>query len=505
MREQLALARRNAGRVLDLINQILDVARLEAGRTQLRAHRLDLGAFVAGMAQALGPFAERKGIALDVQIPEAETDVWADPEHLQKVFVNLLSNALKFTPEGGAVRVAVSVGDETVRVDVRDNGPGIPTADLPHVFERFYRMDESAGRMQPGTGIGLALVKELVDLHGGTIEVESEEGFGSRFTVTLRRGHDHLKPEEIVQEGSGDGKTGGVETGRIGGDGAAEPSAALEIGEIEAEEDTGADMTTVLVVEDNAEVRAYVRHHLVPDYRVLEAADGEAGLALARERLPDLVLSDVMMPEMDGFALCRALKADPETGFIPVVLLTARAEQEDRLGGLGEGADDYLTKPFDVRELRARVDNLIASRRRLRERLAAAPPASAAEGNGVGGLHPSPVEVVSSEAAFLERVREVIEDHLGDEAFTVERLAEDVGVSRGHLHRQLKALLGQSPSEAIRTMRLERAAQLLGASTGTVSEVAYAVGFKSVSHFSNCFDRHFGCRPSAYPLEARCL
>ncbi|MGI9175595.1 MAG: two-component regulator propeller domain-containing protein, partial [Rhodothermales bacterium] len=397
VREQLALARRNAGRVLDLINQILDVARLEAGRMRLRARRLDFGAFVASIAQALVPLAERKGITLDVQIPEAGTDVWADPEQLQKVFVNLLSNALKFTPEGGAVRVAVSVEDEAVRVDVRDNGPGIPAADLPHVFERFYRVGESAARMHPGTGIGLALAKELVDLHGGTIEVESEEGFGSRFIVTLRRGRDHFGPEEIVQDGEGGWEDGslGVWEGR--GDGAAEPEAE----EVEAE-DIDADVTTVLVVEDNAEVRAYIRRHLVPDYRVLEAADGEAGLALARERLPDLVLSDVMMPEMDGFALCRALKADPETGFIPVVLLTARAEQEDRLEGLREHCDDYLTKPFDVRELRARVDNLITSRRRLRERLAAAPPAA---GDGVGGLHPSPVDVVSADAAFLERVR----------------------------------------------------------------------------------------------------
>ena len=375
--EQLALAQRNAGRVLALINQILDVARLESGRMHLRARRLDLGAFVAGVAQAFAPLADRKGISLDVRVPDAGAEVWADPEQLQKVFANLLSNALKYTPTGGAVRVTVHVDEQVVHTVVRDSGPGISEADLPHVFERFYRVDESHARRQPGTGIGLALVKELVDLHGGTITVKSEEGFGSRFTVTLRRGRDHLRPEDIVEDEpleehmAFDGLIDSLPMAAAptaGGDGALD-----RIG-IDDEDDGDDDVTTVLVVEDNAELRAYVRRHLAPAYRVVEAADGAEGLAKARDLLPDLVLSDVMMPEMDGFALLAALRADPETDFLPVVLLTARAEAEDRLDGLGLGADDYLTKPFDVRELRARVDNLIAGRQRLRERFAAAGP-----------------------------------------------------------------------------------------------------------------------------------
>ncbi len=511
MAAQVDLARRNARRVLDLIEQILDVARLEAGRMPLRARRLDLGTFVTGVAQGFGPLAERKGIALDVQVPDegagSEAAVWADPEHLQKVVSNLLSNALKFTPEGGAVRVTVAAEEGAVRLAIRDSGPGIPAADLPHVFERFYRVDESAARMQPGTGIGLALVKELVDLHGGTIEVESEAGFGSLFMVALRRGRDHLRPEDVVEDGEGQPLYGlpalavaALAPDEVSGDGALD-GGGEDSGDEEHSDDE--DVTTVLVVDDSAEIRAYVRRHLggsgkAGGYRVVEAADGAEGLAKARALLPDLVLSDVMMPGMDGFALCRALKADAETDFIPVVLLTARAEAEDRLAGLGEHADDYLTKPFDVRELRVRVDNLIASRRRLRERFAS----GAAWSGSDGGLHPAPVEVDSADAVFLERVRGAVEAHLGDEDFTVERLADAVGVSRGHLHRQLKALAGQAPSEAIRTMRLERAAQLLAARAGTVSEVAYAVGFKSVAHFSNSFEMDFDCRPSAYPAES---
>jgi DNA-binding response OmpR family regulator len=245
----------------------------------------------------------------------------------------------------------------------------------------------------------------------------------------------------------------------------------------------------VLVIEDNADVRAYVRRHLAPRYRVLEAADGATGLALTRRSLPDLVLSDVMMPGLDGHALCRAIKTDPETDFIPIILLTARAAPEDRVAGLQEHADDYLTKPFDVNELLARVENLITSRKLLRQRFAEMPGLS---------LHPTAANVVPADTKFLEQVRVAIEASLGDEDFSVEPLARQVAHSRGHLHRRLRALVNESPSDLIRRMRLERAAQLLAAGSGSVAAVAYSVGFKSVAHFSNSFNEHFGVRPSAY-------
>ena len=490
MAAQVDLARRNAGRVLDLINQILDVARLESGRTPLRARPLDLGAFVEAVAQPFRAPAERKAMTFDVTLPAAPVEVFADPPQLEKAVANLLSNALKFTPEGGAVRVTVAAEDGAARVDVRDSGPGIPAADLPYVFDRFYQVNE-ASQTQLGTGIGLALAKEVADLHGGTLAVVSEEGFGSTFTLTLPLGRAHLAPDQIVDD---EPWTPGAARPALptepGGDGLdSEGRAVLE----------DADVTTVLVVEDHPEVRAYVRRHLEPAYRVLEAADGEAGLALAKTRLPDLVLSDVMMPKLDGLGLCRALKADPETDFIPVILLTAKAAPEDKLEGLGELCDDYLTKPFDVAELRARIANLIAVRQRLRERFQQEGMALVQDNDA-----PAPVRLPASEAvpsaddAFLERVREAVETHLSDETFSVERLAEAMGVSRSHLHRQLKALAGQTPSDLIRALRLERGALLLAGRAGTVSEVAYAVGFKSVSYFSDCFVRAFGCRPSDY-------
>jgi signal transduction histidine kinase/DNA-binding response OmpR family regulator/ligand-binding sensor domain-containing protein len=504
--EQVALARRNASRVLDLVNQLLDVARLEAGQVRLEARPVDLGAFVAAAVQAFTPLAERNAVTLSLQRPapdaSADANVWANPEQLQTILSNLLSNALKFTPEGGSVRVVCSLTGEAACVAVRDSGPGIPAADLPHVFDRFYRAEAYSRHGQSGSGIGLALTKELVDLHHGTLTAESEEGFGSQFTLELPRGDAHLRPEEKVvddlptetvaqlpwelrlpAEGStGDGAYNETRTPEENGTDAGDGRSP------EASE----DVTTILLVEDNAGVRAYVRRHLAKDYRLLEAADGRDGLAQAREALPDLILSDVMMPAMDGIELCRALKADPATDFIPVILLTARAEMEDRIGGLEEGADDYLTKPFEVAELQARIANLIRSRQRLRERFSD-PPLT---------VQPTPVEVASTDQAFLDAVRTVIEANLANEDFSVDQLAEAVGFSRVHLYRRLQELIGEAPSALIRSMRVGRAAQLLAQQAGTVSEVAYGVGFKSVSHFSRVFRKHHGHPPSQHPVES---
>jgi signal transduction histidine kinase/ligand-binding sensor domain-containing protein/CheY-like chemotaxis protein/AraC-like DNA-binding protein len=486
--EQVDLARRNAGRVLGLINEILDLARAESGRETLHARRVDLGAFVTSVARTFVPLAERKAIAYDVHCTPEVGIVYADPDHLDRALTNLLSNAFKFTPDGGAVRVTVVADDSSARIVVRDSGPGIPASDLHLIFDRFHRA-KTAGT-QPGTGIGLALAKELVALHGGSIAVESEEGFGSTFTLTLRKGSAHLAPEQIVDDG-----VAVMQTPRTGEQVALAsvplnapvvPNGDAALGVV------ADDVTTVLVVDDNAEVRAYVRQHLAPRYRVLEAVSGEEGLELARRFLPDLVLSDVMMPGMDGYALCRALRADRDTDFIPVILLTARAEAEDRLTGLAEHADDYLTKPFDVRELLARIGNIIAMRRRLRERFA-----------GVGlTIHPAPAGASAADRVFLDQIRVVIEANIGDENFSVERLAGEVAQSRGNLHRKLRDLIGESPSDLIRRMRLERAAELLEAGAGSVGEIAYAVGFKSVAHFSNAFHEQTGVRPSAWREHA---
>jgi signal transduction histidine kinase/DNA-binding response OmpR family regulator len=488
---QVELARRNAGRVLELIDQLLEVARLEAGSTALRAQALDACAFVRQAGTRFEPLAERRGVDLRVDVLEAEVEVFADPAHLEKVLANLLSNAFKFTPTGGCVTLELATGDTDVRVSVIDTGPGIPPDELPRVFDRFFRGERPSEEAQPGTGIGLALVRELVQLHGGSVDVESAPGAGSRFTVTLRRGHAHLRSDQLV-----DGPTGAP--AKFAAVGAA---AAKDAGPLAAEcKDTphpeGAprddDVTTVLIAEDNPELRAYIRAHLEPQYRIVEAADGKKALAMVHEHLPDLVISDVMMPGMDGYELCRSLKTDPDTDFIPVILLTARAAPEDRMAGLEGRADAYLTKPFDVEELRTRVRNLIEVRERLEIRFSnGAPPAHLPP-------HAAPVEATSPDTLFLDQVRAAIEERMEHEDFTVEELARRVAHSRGHLHRRLKGLIGESPSDLIRRMRLERAASLLEARAGSVSRIAYVVGFKSVAHFSNRFADHFGVRPSRY-------
>jgi len=481
--EQVDLARRNSGRVLDLINEILELARAESGRETVRARRIDLGAFVTSVARSFTPLAERKAIAYDIQSATAEpVIIYGDPDHLDRALSNLLSNAFKITPEGGTVRVSVTADESSARVVVRDNGPGIPKSDLDRIFDRFHRA--ASVRTQPGTGIGLALARELVSAQGGSITVHSEEGFGSTFMVTLRKGRAHLTPDQVVDDGVAPpltARTGSLPVLPYLAPAVAAPDAPTG-------ESDDQDTTTVLVVDDNAEVRAYVKQHLGSRYRVLEAANGADGLELARRALPDLVLSDVMMPVMGGYALCRALKADPDTDFIPVILLTARAEAEDRLAGLTEQADDYLTKPFDVRELLARIANVVGVRRRLKERYA---------GERLT-IRPTPVDVSPADGRFIEQVRVAIEANLADESFNVERLSSAVAQSRGNLHRRLRDLIGENPSDLIRRMRLERAAELLAARAGSVAEVAYAVGFKSVAHFSNAFYERHGIRPSAW-------
>ncbi|QXD16272.1 response regulator [Rhodocaloribacter litoris] len=489
--EQVRLSLRNARRLLRLINQILDVSRLEAGRMRLQAREGDLAAYVYELAQAFLPLAERKGVALLVDVPPEPVLVYFDHDQLEKVIGNLLSNAFKFTPEGGTVRVTVNADAEAAEVQVSDTGPGIAPEDLDHIFDRFYRADESTAHRQPGTGIGLALVKELVELHGGTIRAESTVGEGTTFRVRLPRGSDHLHPEQRAgMDPCDEGFDENAEERLVryadlppehpAGDGPEPPE--------DPEETPREDRPLVLVADDNAELRAFVRRHLEPDYRVVEAGDGAAALDLAREAVPDLIVSDVMMPSLDGDALCHAVKTDPDLDFVPVILLTARASMEGRLQGLEKGADDYLTKPFAMPELRARIANLIAQRRRLKARW---------QGDGLR-LQATVPEVTSADEAFLRSVLEAVEAEMEDETFSVARLAGAVGQSRANLHRRLKQLTGKTPSEWIMALRLERAAALLAGGAGTVSEVAYGVGFKSVSYFCKCFRERYGTTPARY-------
>ena len=477
-RQSVGLALRYSRRLLRLTDQLLDVAKIESGSMKLNRRLFDLGPFVEALALGFMPLAERRRVDFSHRPAAAPVVVSADPEAVEQIVVNLLSNAFKFTPEGGAVTLALVAEGGSARLVVDDTGPGIPPDALPHLFERFYQVDESGSDVQAGTGIGLALTRDLAELHGGAVHVESTPGLGSRFVVTLPRADlasaDPAAPRPAPRHAES----------RLDAD---DPAQSPQ------PDDGDDDRTTVLVVDDNADVRRYVRAHLEATYRVLEAADGQEGVRLARERLPDCVVSDVMMPRLDGFGLVRALRADPATDFLPIVLLTAKATEKDKLGGLGEGADDYLVKPFSVHELRVRIHNLIRQRQRLRHRFGE----GAAGGDGAAREPTAPVEPPrEADAAFLRQARAVVEANLSDEGFTIDALADAMAQSRRTLHRRLKAVADTTPQAFIQDARLARAAELLSERAGTVSEVAYGVGFKSVSHFSRAFRARFGVPPS---------
>jgi DNA-binding response OmpR family regulator len=355
--------------------------------------------------------------------------------------------------------------------------------ELPHVFDRFHQVDGTMTREYEGTGLGLALVKELVELHGGTVEVESQRGFGTTFTVRLP-----LVVEGV--EGNDEAPTTGQEA--LIGRSATTAQEIASLGAVASARDTpapkaGAAKGTVLVVDDNADVRAFVRSHLTSHYHVLEAADGETGLALIRRHHPDLVLSDVMMPKLDGYALCRAVKADEDLRHIPVILLTAKAGETDRIQGLEGGADDYLTKPFSIRELEVRVANLILSRAHLRNQY-----------SGKLQVPLTNVVIPSGDEAFMQQVLEVMNRHLGDSNFSTDWLAGELSLSRRQVERKVKTLMKKTPPELMQQMRLERAAQILEARPGSIAEVAYAVGFKSPAHFSATFRKAYGHTPSKH-------
>ena len=487
LRTDLRMMERNAQRLLRLISQLLDLSKIEAGGMKLRAAPGNIVPFVRGIAESFQSSAGRRGVSLMVEAEESEIEAFFDRDKLEKILTNLFSNAFSFTESGGAVTVSIhsrrdlqvnaSAKGDCVEIAICDTGIGIPQEELAHVFDRFYQVDGSHTREREGTGIGLALAKELIELHRGTINLRSEAGRGTECTLRLPLGRGHLKPEEIVVIPAEPEPPAGI------GDAAliTEPGRVTP----ERSQEHSKERPLVLFVEDNADVRAYMRMYLMPAYQVLEACDGSEGVEKARESIPDLIISDVMMPKMDGYELCRLLKGDEKTSHVPIILLTAKAAQEDRVEGLETGADDYLTKPFDAKELLIRVKNLIELRRKLRERFSRSEV-----------LKPGEIAVTSMDDAFLQKVMAVVEGHIGDEDFSVERMGKEVGMSRSQIHRKLTALTGQSPIDFIHYIRLHRAMEMLKKNAGTVSEIAYAVGFGGASHFTKCFREQFDMLPS---------
>ncbi|WP_022824295.1 hybrid sensor histidine kinase/response regulator transcription factor [Hymenobacter norwichensis] len=518
VRKQSSLVVRHARKLLRLINQLLDLSKLEAGALQLNLVPADAATFGTRLLGSFTSMAHSQGVALQLRTPGRPVPLVFDPEKLEDVLSNLLANALRFTPTGGEVTLEVREDAASpaaplgaVSFVVSDTGTGIAPEHQARLFDRFYQAASSDATMpRTGTGLGLALVKELTELHGGTVAVASEVGQGAVFTVQLPRYQAPAAPEVTPAPPAE------VHPQLLA-------AATLEMADFEVADsvaavkdtDGAAEADVVLIIEDHPDVRQFIRESLAEDgYQLLEAPDGTAGVQLARDTVPDLVLSDVMMPPgPDGYQVCEQLKTDPATSHIPVVLLTARADPHDKLQGLETGADSYLAKPFNPRELRAQVRNLLALRRRLQSRFAvsgavapvATPTAAAPQSMAVvPSLLLSPLEqhaaavaaLPSLDQAFLRRVEQAVESHLDDGEFSVETLSQEVALSRAQLHRKLKALTGQAPSDFIRTTRLLRAHALLQGQVGNVAEVAYLVGFNSPTHFSTSFSKHFGHPPS---------
>ncbi len=483
---ELRMMHRNAHRLLQLINQLLDISKLEAGSVKLEPAQGDLLAFLKSMVFSFASLADSKGIKLEFGSPHASLWALFDRDKIEKIITNLLSNAFKFTPDGAMIRVNVHVvasdltevnGLETVEITVEDTGAGIPAAEMGKIFDRFFQVDGSTTREREGSGIGLALTRELVLLHKGDISVTSEVGVGTCFTLRLPVGLKQLANDKISAEKTTEGLD-------------ALPVAAgerLPRPDAEMFSTWDGQAPLLLVVEDNEEVRRYIHESFDGCCRILEAINGQDGLEKAIEAVPDIIITDLMMPRMDGMELCKRLKTDACTSHIPVILLTARSSIESRLDGLETGADDYLTKPFHPHELRLRVRNLVESRRKLRERF-----------TREVKLQPKDVAITSADEKFLQLAIEVVEKHMANIDFTVENLENEMALSKMQLYRKMKALIDQTPNEFIRNIRLKRAAVLISRRSGTISEVAYEVGFNNLSYFAKCFKEMYGVTPSEY-------
>ena len=466
----LGLIQKNANRLLRVINQILDFRKVEGKQEKLAVREIDLVPFVGEIKSYFDSMASVRAISYTFTSSIKQCTLWIDPDLLEKVFFNLLSNAFKFTPEGGSVRIELTEEGDRVFIQVIDTGSGIQPANLPHLFDRFYTEDRSMG-----TGIGLHLVKEYIHMHGGEIRVESEPGQRTTFTVCLRKGKAHFEDSDLM-----------------------ETSVSHQAYEASRLDDSETHKMlsktypyTILITEDDDEVRCFLERELSPHFKTRTAANGKDALRVLEEEEISLVVSDVMMPEMNGFELCRMIKSQLPFSHIPVILLTALTDERQRIFGITGGADDYIQKPFHTDYVKIKIIHLLQERQKLRERLL-----EKLRDNKL--LLSEPEKVESIDDTFLRKFAEQIEAVYADPEYNVEKLSETLGLSRGHLHRKIKELTGTAPVEFLRTYRLNKATQLLRQNAYTVSEVAYRTGFSSPAYFSKCFKAVYGVTPTEY-------
>lgn len=466
----LELIHKNASRLLRVINQILDFRKVENKQERLKIRETDLVAFASEVKSYFNSMAEVRSIRYTFASDSKDCRIWFDPDMLEKVLVNLLSNAFKFTAEGGEISLIITTSDEWATLSVKDNGSGISPENIPYLFNRFYSENS-----RTGTGIGLHLANEYIRMHNGKITVESTLGKGSTFTIQLHRDKTELKGEYITE----------LPVSHLAYD-----AANLD----DTEEKTLLAKQypyTILIVEDDDDVRSFLARGLEANFTVQTATNGKEALSLLQQETFSLVLTDVMMPEMNGFELCKAIKTNLITSHIPVILLTALSDERQRMYGISGGANGYIQKPFQINFVKLRIIRILEEQKHLRENLL-----KKLQENNL--LMTQPEKVESMDDLFLRKFLSRIEEVYTDPEFTIEKLSDTLGLSRGHLHRKIKELTGTSPVDFLRNYRLKKAAALLKQKQYTVSEIAYQTGFSSSAYFAKCFKVEFKMTPSEY-------
>lgn len=485
-RRKLNMINRNAQRLLNLVNQLLDLSKFDGNKMILEISQGDVMKYLNNIAASFTSLAETKSISYQCYSDHLDLITWFDHDKIEKIATNLLSNAFKFTPAGGEIEFRAGYirdndpdSQALLEFSVKDNGPGIPEKSLNKIFDRFYQVEETLGTENFGTGIGLSLSRDLTRLMHGNISVTSKQNSGSTFVVRIPLGKNHLNENEfvVVKNAPEVAKTTEeLNVAYLNSDSDESEAARSNKGKL-----------SVLIIDDNRDLRNQLYDNLSSLYNVSLAVDGVGGLKKALDIMPDLIITDLMMPKMDGMELCRKLKENELTSHIPIIILTAKDTLVDKIEGLQTGADDYIPKPFNMSELKVRIANLIGQRKKLRERF----------GKEIT-LEPGDIIITPADEAFINRAISIVEKHIKDEKFNPVVFREEMNLSRSTLARKLSAVTGQSPSEFTRIIRLKRAAKLLKQKFGNVTEVAYEVGFNDISYFNRCFKKAYGISPAEY-------
>ncbi|MFZ4465082.1 MAG: ATP-binding protein, partial [Bacteroidales bacterium] len=501
-RSLLQLVHRNASRLLALDEQLLEFTKLDSGTQKLNLSKGDIIPLISAIAASFTFQAEKKNIRITQQFTSETPSLYFDTDIIEKVMGNLLSNAIKYTPEGGKVIINVGIVEsvqseentklqgisKSIGIQVTDNGQGIPPEKQKAIFERFYQLENQSSASFDGYGIGLALVKELIQLHKGKILLESQIGKGSEFTILLPLNSNAYSSAEIQNSKSFDKEHVSIKS-PLAYD---QETPVSQVRSVLLDKKTDQQRSKLLFVDDNSDMRTFIHETFHDQFHLLLASDGDEGLQVAIHEKPDLVLTDVMMERMDGLEFCKLLKTNPKTQLIPVIMLTALTTVDDKIAGLENGADDYMLKPFSSKELIARINNLINQRQKLKDFF-----------SNELKIEPAAVTISSAEAVFLTKLIKLIEDQIDDPELEIDQLASKMGMSRSQLYRKVTSTTKQTAVNFVKIIRIKRAAQLIEQRAGNISEIMYSVGFNNLSYFSKCFKEVYQLTPSEYHNQSQ--